>query len=74
MVFQIGFAAMSHTDLSLQLSLADAQDRAIRHGEGLARRRLRRRVAVPIILALSLGMWMLVWKVAAFGVAVLVGA
>ena len=65
---------MSHTDLSLELSLSRAQDGVIRRGEVHAGRRLRRRVAVPIILALSLGMWMLVWKVAALGVAVLVGA
>ena len=73
-VFQIGFAAMSHTDLSLELSLAGARDGVIRHGKVHAGRRLRRRVALPIILALSLGLWMLVWQVATFGVAVLVGA
>ena len=65
---------MSHTDLSLIQSLGDARGDFTRRGEGDAGRRLRRRVAVPIILALSLGMWVLVWKAAVFGVAVLVGA
>lgn len=65
---------MSHTHLSLEQSLAGVQEGFTRHGKVHAEQRLRRPVAMLIILALSLGMWMLVWKVAAFGVAVLVGA
>ena len=65
---------MSHTDLSLEQPVAARRDAYVRHGPVDAPPRLRRRVAVPIILMLSLGMWVLVWKVAALGVALLIGA
>lgn len=57
---------MSHTNLVHDRSLAPRR-RTNHHAGG----RLPRRIAMPFILALSLGLWMVVWKLAALVTTVL---
>ena len=64
---------MSHTGLAPDPPLAPTHDRAF--ARGIGRRdgpRLARRLAVPFILTLSLGLWMAVWKLTVLVVTTLI--